>query len=72
MGIELVVKKSNRCLSEWFMRTIFITGFFFNHPRGCDNHIIMAPDCQSVQSTLVVILFESMNLYIILPIFYKQ
>jgi hypothetical protein len=43
------------------MRTIFITAFFFNHPRGCDTHTIMAPDHQGVRSTLVVILIESMN-----------
>ena len=59
--IRIVVKKGDLCLCMVWVRTIFITAFFFNHPRGCDIHRIMAPDCQSVQSTLVVILIESMN-----------
>ena len=62
MGIVLVVKKSDCFLSEWFGRTIFITGFFVNHPRGCDIHRIMAPGCQSARHTLVVIFYiESFN-----------
>ena len=52
-------------------RTIFITAFFFNHPRGCDIHSIMAPDHQGVSRTLVVISYESLCLYIIYSIILK-